>query len=457
MNRHFGHISLIGIILVLPLTTRANDSPLTLNETVKAAVEQSPRLRATQAGVAEARAARREAKSRHWPQVSARSQFTRGDDPVYVFGSLLRQQSFGPQNFAVPALNNPGYYSNIASALELGVPIFTGFELKDAGDMARLGETMAEVQSSGLTQKLRYDGLEASLQVLLAREQLSVLDERLGSARKELADARRLKEKGLVLGSDYYAAEAIAGGMEACRAQTKKHLDAATARLSLLTNLSIGTSTLAGSLSGRTYEVGPAEDWASRAVKNRADLQQAKIQESLADVARRQARHSLLPKIDAFAMVETNTEDFHRNPSDRVAGVRASIALGDPGFGPRRQRAQARQEAGRFHSQAVEQSVHEEIIQAWTGYQTAVETLPLIKSSLEQAEKSLELFRPLYREGRQSILEVLRAEEGLARAGTTYIGTLYQVHAGYARLRLASGELTDDDIQTIQNHLGVQP
>ncbi len=457
MTRYLGLIALTGIISMSPPAARADNSPLTLGETVKAALEHSPMLRATQAGVDEARAARREVKSRRWPQLSARSQFTRGDDPVYVFGSLLRQQSFGPQNFAVPALNNPGYYSNIASAMELGVPIFTGFELKDAGEMARLGETMAQVQSTGLTQKIRYDGLEASLQVLLAREQLSALEERLASARKELADARRLKDKGLVLGSDYYAAEAIAGGMEAWRAQTKKQLDAAAARLSLLTNLTVGTSSVSGALSDRVYDVGGLEDWISRAAADRADLQQAKIQESLAEVGRRQAGHSLLPRIDAFAMVETNTEDFHRNPSDRIAGLRASIALGDPSFGPRRQRAKSRREASRFQSQALEENIRGEIIQAWTGYQTAVETLPLIKSSLEQAEKSLELFRPLYREGRQSILEVLRAEEGLARARTTYIGALYQAHAGYARLKLASGGLNTEDVETIQNHLGVQP
>ena len=94
-----------------------------------------------------------------------------------------------------------------------------------------------------------------------------------------------------------------------------------------------------------------------------------------------------------------------------------------------------------------------EVLQALKNYEGAQEALPLARQTLERAEKSLELFRPLYREGRQSIMEVLRAEEGLARAAANYWQTLYQLHAGYARLALAAGFLDEKTIREIAGNL----
>jgi len=72
--------------------------------------------------------------------------------------------------------------------------------------------------------------------------------------------------------------------------------------------------------------------------------------------------------------------------------------------------------------------------------------------------KSLKRFWPLYREGRQSILEVLRAEAGLADAQAGYWGTLYEVHQGYAGLLLAAGALDAEGIAVLYRNLReVQP
>ena len=46
-----------------------------------------------------------------------------------------------------------------------------------------------------------------------------------------MADARKLKEKGLVFGSDYYAAEAIYGGLKGWRIQVQTDQSAALSKL----------------------------------------------------------------------------------------------------------------------------------------------------------------------------------------------------------------------------------
>jgi len=92
--------------------------------------------------------------------------------------------------------------------------------------------------------------------------------------------------------------------------------------------------------------------------------------------------------------------------------------------------------------------------QVYQGYRGACESLPIAKDMVEKAEESLRLFRPLYREGRQSIMEVLRAEEGVARAQAAFLEGLYGVRAGKARLLLAAGSLDGQAVKELEKGLG---
>ncbi|MEK7745304.1 MAG: TolC family protein, partial [Elusimicrobiota bacterium] len=70
---------------------------------------------------------------------------------------------------------------------------------------------------------------------------------------------------------------------------------------------------------------------------------------------------------------------------------------------------------------------------------------------------ALELFRPLYREGRQSVLDVLRAELALAQAEAAYLENLQALHASYAALRLAEGSFDDAAVAAIVRNLEARP
>lgn len=426
-----------------------------LSAVVELAVEQNPALHAAQAQTREAQAAWREARAQQWPMLSARSAFTRSDNPVYVFGSLLEQGQFGPQDFAIDSLNRPGYLNNVQSALDLGVPLFTAFQTQTQKQMTRLAFQGAQSQTEGLAQETRFQAVDAYLQVLLNQDMLQALQERTASAAREIADADQLRRKGLVLGSDYYAAQAILSGLKAWQVRLQSDFDTAQSRLAILTRTHSGTIVPQGTLSETAFALPPEEKWQLDALSARQDLQAISLQEQAAQAARRQADWSLLPSVEAFGSLETNTRDFDSNPTDRLIGVRATLPIGDPSYGPRTDAARAREMGGREDIEAVRQKIELEVSAAWKSVHGTLDSLPIAKESFDQAAKSLELFRPLYHEGRQSVLEVLRAEEGLARAQTGYLQTLYGLHFGYARLALAGGRLDADCVREIERHLNL--
>lgn len=422
---------------------------------VDAVLAHNSGMKAAAAQVRQAEAGRREAQAMRLPMLSARSQFTRGDQPVYVFGSLMEQGRFGSQNFAIDALNHPGELSNIQSGLDLGVPLFTGFELASAARVSELAESQARSGYDGTAQQLRYETSVLYLQLIYDRDLLKNLDERITASDQEVTDARKLKEKGLVFGSDYYAAEAIYGGLQGWRIQVQTDETAALSKLGLLSGREDWQPN--ESLTDKTPPIDTKADLEKTALIKRPDLVAADSQVTMAGVNRQQAGRSFLPKVQAFASLETNTNDFNYNPSNHTFGVEAKLPFGDAAYFARRSRSEAAQESAEESKKNLEESVRIEVAQAYDAYQGALAALPVAKDTLDRAAKSLDLFRPLYHSGRQSIIEVLRAEEGLAKAQAAYLQAMFQAHLTYLRLRASTGSLDEKAIGELSRLIEVHP
>jgi outer membrane protein len=447
----------LPLIFALSGWTGAEDKrgTLPLERLVDTVLARNAGLRASQARVDEAEAGLRETRWRRLPMLSARSAFTRGDQPVYVFGSLMEQGRFGPNDFAINSLNHPNDLTNIQSSLDLGVPLFTGFELSSAARQSELAARQARHGQDQTAQQLRLQTAMAFLQLLQARAISKELDERLAASKEEIEDARRLKDRGVVLGSDYFAAQAIYGGLQTWKVQIQAEERTAQSRLEILTGQS--DFNVPGLLTESTYTI-PAEKAAQeQAFAQRPDLSAAASAVEQAEENSKQSGHSLLPRVDAFASLQTNTNDFSSNPSNHLYGVAARLPFGDPGYAARRLRAASGEAAARGAREAAEESARIDVDQAYRAYQATLESLAPVKETTESAAKSLQLFRPLYRSGRQSIIEVLRAEEGLAKARASYWQTLYQLHAGYLRLMAATGALDEKAIREAATRLEAKP
>ncbi|HMU76054.1 MAG TPA: TolC family protein, partial [Elusimicrobiota bacterium] len=127
---------LSGTLLFLGGLVRAE--PLSLENLVRDVLARNPGLSAADAVRRAAQAQLSEARSQRLPRLTASSLLTRGDGPVYAFASLLDRRSFTASDFAVDALNRPGYATHLRSSLALGVPLFTGFALQSQERIGRL-------------------------------------------------------------------------------------------------------------------------------------------------------------------------------------------------------------------------------------------------------------------------------------------------------------------------------
>src|SRR5690348_10368644 len=97
----------IALAIVVTGSVAFAQNPISLRDAIAMALEKNPAHKAALAEQRAAAAGLRESRSVLMPRLSFAESATRSNDPVYVFGTRLRQQRFTASDFALNKLNTP--------------------------------------------------------------------------------------------------------------------------------------------------------------------------------------------------------------------------------------------------------------------------------------------------------------------------------------------------------------
>ena len=88
---------------------------LSLRQAIDQALQQSPQAAIARADLSDTKAAAAMARTQLLPQLGFTEDISRGNDPVYAFGTRLRQRQFTQADFALNALNYPQPIGNFST------------------------------------------------------------------------------------------------------------------------------------------------------------------------------------------------------------------------------------------------------------------------------------------------------------------------------------------------------
>ena len=446
-------MSRLSLVVVLLSGFAAQAQALTLEDAVLKAVESSHGLKSVSAARDGAKAMADEAGHMRLPVLTYQSSYTYGDDPVYVFGTLLRQKQFTSADFALDKLNSPSARSNFSNSLQLELPLFTGFKISN---YRRLGETALQQADSSAVYARQGTALEAMQKYFMASfkgELARIAAETAESTAAELAVADRLKEKGLVLGSDYYAAQALLGSIKAAHSSFVREAQASSAALAVLMGQSGAAARELPPLKRHLYNLSE-ESVMQEGLARRGDVASAALAAHSAKIARDMESDTLLPQLGAFARLQTDTQAFAANPLRQMAGVSMNFPFGDFARQDRVARREAEQRQAGEAALHLRQTAAAQLAEYRRNYESAAYSLPLAEAARADAQRSLELFRPLFRQGRQSVLEVARAEHALLSARAACAELVFKIHSYYAALLFSSGGLEDRAVSELSVAVG---
>jgi len=182
-------------------------SPLTLQQAVDIALEKNPERKAALADTKAASADVKGARSFLLPHATLSETATIGNDPVYVFGSKLRQQRFTTGDFALNVLNTPAPFGNFATRIGGTWNLFDSLASWHSVSRAERVKDAAGHQLERTDQEIIFRVVDSYYGVLLAKKQLDVAEQAMKTAQSILDRSKNRFESGVVVESDYLSAQ----------------------------------------------------------------------------------------------------------------------------------------------------------------------------------------------------------------------------------------------------------
>lgn len=406
--------------------------PITMSAAIEEALRGNARLRVARASLELADAEARGAASPLWPSLAVDAGYVRSNDPVFVFGTKLRQGTFSEADFALDELNDPAAINDWSTGVELRWDVIdpTRWAARSAAKH-RAGAVSWSTERSReatilMTETLYYSaqGGAAQLEAALAAE----------AAARSVRDlfARR-SEEGLITQAELLQAEAQFESARARRIDAERRAVDARQRLGLHLGWPADEFPIpADSLTAVTLGLMAASD-----PTGRADILALAEQASAAREVRRGASLSYLPSLGAFAGFRTHSAGFAEFEANNwTVGVALRWTLFD-GFG-RSARQQAASAAEAIAETRYEQALRDaaaEVDRAQRGVTSAAQALEAMRASERAAGRARHLMQRRFEEGLATPSDVLLAEAQAVATRSQAIDALLEYDRAVAFLR----------------------
>lgn len=420
-------------------------STLSLQQAVSMALEKNPQRKMALADQRAAVAGVQEARAGLLPRISFTESATRGNDPVYVFGTLLRQQRFTTANFALNALNTPTPIGNFSSRFSGNWNLFDSFANVKSVARAKDLQQAAGHQLERADQETILRVVQAYLGLLLAEKQQEVAGQAVKTAQSILDRSQARYQSGVVVQSDLLSAQVRLASRQEELIRARNNVAFAAAQLDTAMGVPADQQfQLSQSLSEGSLPQAALTDLENRALASRPDLKQIEAQQMAQEKSVSIARSAFGPKLNAFGGWETDSAVFSQVQGNNwVAGLELQVDLFQGGAKKAQlTRERALEERIAAARQAAGDQVRLEVRRTYYDFDSARQQVGVAQAAVGQAAESMRINQNRYDAGITTITDLLTMEEATRRAQTDYWEAVYRLRTSYANLELATGTLS---------------
>ena len=429
-------------VLAVPLTAQET---LTLRQAVDLALRSNPLVAAADAGEKEAEARIRQAHSGHLPRVQFSESVQRGNNPVFVFSSLLTQHQFSQANFALGSLNRPGALSNYQSRLTVEQVLFDSRRTSRGVEAARFTRQIAGQDTRRSHSEVILNVLRTYFGVQLAEKNLEVSRQSRESVQADLDRAEFIYRSGRSTRADVLAVRVHLAATRELEIRASNDLAVAHAALNDALGVSLDlalelTTPLGSSAAAPEATV---EHYCRLAAERRPEMRQAELAESLARTETQIAGAAYGPQVAFQGTIEADRQNFRSNGGANwftAVTMRWNLWAGGE--------TRARVEQARFAESRAEalrrradSAIQLEVRKAYLEVRAAAQRVEVASAAAAEAEEAHRIIQNRHYAGLATVTELLRSETALAAARTRLLAAIYDHRVAAAALEHAAGTL----------------
>lgn len=381
------------------------------------------------------------ARAGYLPTVDLIESWQRGNQPVFVFSSLLAQRQFTAANFAIQALNHPDAVNNFRTGLTVDQPVFNG-ALRAVTASAAVGVKLASAARMLVGQQLATSVTDAYGRLLVAEGARKAADASIEAAQADRTLVTNRRDAGAATDADVLQMAFLVARAEQQRIQADADVRIARASLAALIGAPLDqvlTLTSSPSTSSASFDV-PALQ--AEALSHRPDVASARLQVELARARISEAHAAFLPQVGVQGAWEGNGGTWTTRSGSWMVGASARINLFRGRADAARLGAANDVLVARTQELAkAEMQARVDVIAATARLDAARASVRVARAALAQARESHRIVRDRYEAGLADIAALLRAVDGVAQAETQVAAAEAAVVTNDAALEQVLGRL----------------
>lgn len=445
-----------GWVLVLGMaagvaSAQGPAATLTLRQAIDVALGKNPEMAAAEADTKAAAAQASLAKTAWWPRLNVTEDMSRGNDPVYVFGTRLRQQQFSQSDFAINSLNRPTPVGDFATRFGGSWMLFNGLGREWQVRGARMAAKSAADMSAQEQQTIVLRVVEAYQGVLFAERRIQIAQHEAKTAEAMRADAQTKVRAGLAVESDLLAAQVGLAERQQEVIAAQGDLETAWAQLEEAMGGELNPEPVLEPMDAKSFPDGELADEVASALKTRPELAALEQQRLAVGASVKAAKGAFEPQVSAYGNWEMDRTSFAGNGGNNwVAGVQIQMDILPFEKRARLAQAEAAREKVEAQQRSAEAQIRLAVRRAHSEHVTAELIVKTAQASMEQATESLRIVQNRYKAGLATMTELLRAEDAQRLSQQDYWRAVYGNVVAYTELLYATGTLTPESAESLQ-------
>lgn len=414
--------------ILTPEITSA-EKPLTLKEAIEIAFENNHEIKAMKNSLLAEKENIGIARSYLLPKITFEERFMRTDNPTYGFMAKLNQERFAMEDFAIPSLNNPKAINDFQSTLSFEQPLFV--RKANLGlDMSKREFKAKDEDFQRKKDEIALNVAKAYLMILTAKEYVKVSEQAVEDASEHLRIAEARERAGLGLYSDVLRANTALTEAEQRLVSARKNLAIAERSLGLLLGRSETVSVSDDVLPIPIRDL----DYYINLSLSRKDLEAMRLRYENAKMNVKMAESGYLPMVGIGGSYQFND---HRRPFGSEGGSFQIMAFlrWEIFDGTKREHEIAKakasaSEAGEY-LEGLKKAINFKVHEAFMNVEEALKNKELAASALKSAEEGRRLVRIRYENGLSPIVDLLDAQLNVdhARANLVAMDNNFKISA----------------------------
>ncbi|HEX5648935.1 MAG TPA: TolC family outer membrane protein [Steroidobacteraceae bacterium] len=312
---------------------------------------------------------------------------------------------------------------------------------------------VAEANFRAAQQNLLVRVSQAYFDVLAAEDTLTAAQATLEALTRQLEQADKRFEVGLIAITDVQEARAAHDSATAGVIAAKRTLAATQEVLRELTNEAY--TTLAKPAEQMPLDApNPADEqeWVARALENNLSVIAARLETEVAARDVKVARSGHYPTVDLFA--SRNEFDTDATQTEDTIGVQVTIPIFSGGVTQSRVRESVYlQRAAREKLEGTMRSAERETRDAYLGVIAEKARVQALAQAVKSSQTALEATEAGFEVGTRTTVDVLASRRTLFEAQRDYARSRYDYLINIVRLESAAGGLVQDDLASINSFL----